>query len=71
MRLIRERSDEKELLYKRFYAEHSDLKKATEDELYPVSPENVFREMKIPDEITKVRQVRDVPKEAGVEEAHN
>lgn len=69
MKLIRERTDERDILYKRFYSEHSDLKKATQDELYPISPENIFRELKIPAEITNLRQTRDVPKNAGGEEA--
>lgn len=67
MKLIKERTDERDSLYKRFYAEHSDLKKATQDELYPVSPENVFKELKIPQEVAKIRQVRDVPKDTGVD----
>jgi len=66
MKLIKDRLEERESLYKRFYAEHLDLKKATQDEIYPVSPENVFKEMKIPDEVWRVKQVKDVPKHAGV-----
>jgi hypothetical protein len=66
MKLIKERLEERESLYKRFYAEHTDLKKASQDEIYPVSPENVFKEMKIPDEVWRVKQVKDVPKLTGV-----
>lgn len=71
MSQIKQRLDEKDNLYKRFYAEHLDLKKATQDDLYPVSPENVFNELKIPPEIRKVRQVKDVSKDTGVLEVHN
>ena len=71
MRLVKERTDERDSLYKRFYAEHGDLKKATEDDLYPVSPENVFVELKIPPEVWKVRQVKDVPKDTGIETVRN
>jgi hypothetical protein len=71
MNLIKTRIEERENLYKRFYAEHSDLKKATQDDIYPVSPENVFKELKIPPEIWKVRQVKDVSKTPGVPETNN
>jgi hypothetical protein len=71
MRLIDARNEKKESLYKRFYAEHTDLKKATEDEIYPVSPENVFKELKIPQDIYKVRQVKDVLKTTGVDQIRN
>lgn len=64
MEQTRKREDELTSLYKRFYAQHTDLKKASEDELFPVTPENVFKELKIPEEYWKVRQVKDVPKEA-------
>jgi len=53
--------EELESLFKRFYAEHSDLKKETEKELFPVSPENVFIELNVPEEFFKIRQVTDVP----------
>lgn len=71
MRLIKERADERESLIKRFFAEHSDFRKAAEEEMFPVSPENVYKELKIPVEVTRLRQVRDVLKDAGIEEAHN
>lgn len=71
MKVTKERLDERDQLYKRFYAEHSDLRKATEDDLYPVSPENVFKEMNIPPEVWKVAQVKDVLKNSGVAEVNN
>ncbi len=64
MRQVSERQNELQVLYKRFYAQHTDLKKVTEDEMFPITPENVFKELKIPAEIYQVRQVKDVPKEA-------
>lgn len=71
MNLIKPRLESRENLLKRFYAEHSDLKRATQDELFPVTPENVFKELKIPDEIWKVRQVKDVPKNTGIPETNH
>jgi hypothetical protein len=69
MRLVNERLELKARLYKQFYAQHNDLKKVSEEELYPVSPENVFKELKVPAEVWQMRQVRDVPKETGVDQA--
>lgn len=62
MKLIKERSDEREKLMKQFYGQHSDLRSATKDELFPVSPENIYLEMKIPESVYRIRQVKDVPK---------
>lgn len=66
MRLIEERNEKRKSLYERFYAEHSDLKKATQEDLFPVSPENVYKALKIPQEVWKVRQTRDVPTNTGI-----
>lgn len=48
------------LLYKRFYAEHNDLRKVTEKEEFPISPENVFSTLNLPESWYKVRQTTDV-----------
>jgi hypothetical protein len=66
MDTISVRLEKRDALYKRFYAEHVDLKNETQDELYPVTPENVFKELKIPPEVWRVKQVKDVPKDTGV-----
>jgi len=72
MDLIKLRLDERENLLKKFYAGHPDLKKASvQDELFPISPENVFKELKIPQEVWAIRQTTDVPKNARIEEARN
>ncbi|MGC3945337.1 MAG: hypothetical protein QM762_12625 [Chryseolinea sp.] len=63
---IKVRLEEKDKLYQRFYADHLELKKATQDDLYPVTPENVFKVLKISPEVWKVRQPKDVPKDTGV-----
>ncbi|MEJ7644299.1 MAG: hypothetical protein WKF87_06870 [Chryseolinea sp.] len=70
-KLVKERLEEKDHLLKRFYAEHGDLRKATEDDLYPVSPENVFKELKIPIEHTRVRQVKDVSQNNGIDKVRS
>jgi hypothetical protein len=57
--------------YKQFYSEHHDLRKATEEELVPISPENVFKELKIPEEMYKVRQISDVSQPPGLPEVSN
>lgn len=64
MKQVSDRQNELQTLYKRFYAQHEDLKKVTEDEMFPITPENVYKELKIPTEFYQVRQVKDVPKEA-------
>jgi len=69
MELARTRRDELETLYARFYANHKDLRKKTQEELFPVTPENVFKELKIPDAVWKVRQTKDVSKNKGVDRA--
>jgi hypothetical protein len=56
----KKRIEELSVLFKRFFAEHADLKKVTEKDLFPVSPENVFIEMNVPEELYKMRQVTDV-----------
>jgi hypothetical protein len=53
---------------KQFYAEHSDLRKATEEELIPVSPENIYLQMKVPEDLYKVRQISDVSQISGLRE---
>ena len=60
MNLTRERQDELYVLYKKFYADHTDLKAKTEDRLFPVTPENVFKELKVGKEIYQMRQIKDV-----------
>lgn len=55
------RNDEKEDLIKKFYGAHHDLREATEKDLLPVSPENVFSVMDFPVEYTRITQIRDVP----------
>lgn len=67
----KDRRQDKELLIKKFYAEHSDLKAATEDELSPVSPENVFKVMNFPRHLTHITQVNDVSENAGVNKSKN
>lgn len=57
---VQKRRTELENLYKKFWAESRDLKQVGEEILHPVSPENVFKELKLPDEIIKIRQVADV-----------
>lgn len=52
--------DQLKVYKKQFYSEHHDLRAATEEQLFPISPENVFIELKIPEELYKVRQVQDV-----------
>lgn len=66
MNKIKEREAEKERLLKQFYSHHSDLKKVTEEELLPVSPENIFKELKVPETVWKLTQVTDVPTPAQV-----
>ena len=68
---IKVRLDEKDTLYQRFYAEHTELRKSTQEEIYPVSPENVFKALQIPADFSKIRQVRDVSQNNGVEQIHN
>ncbi len=69
MVLIKNRLEEREILYRKFYAEHTDLKRNSQDEQYPTTPENVFKNLKIPDHIWKVRQIKDVPKDARINSA--
>lgn len=54
------RIDELELRKKEFYANHDELKRATEKEIIPITPENVYKELDLPDSIKKIRQVKDV-----------
>ena len=68
---IKVRLDEKDVLYQRFYAEHTDLRKATQEEIYPVTPENVFKALQIPADFSKIRQVRDVSQNNGVVQVSN
>lgn len=65
----KDRREAKELLIKKFYAEHSDLKAATEDELLPVTPENVFKVMNFPRHLTHITQVNDVSENTGVDKS--
>lgn len=60
-KLAKERQDELKIQYKIFYAEHRDLEKQVKDDQFPITPENVFKVLNIPDEVWKVRQVKDVP----------
>lgn len=55
-----ERIDNINLLWKRFYSEHHDLKEVTQKRQFPITPENVFKELDLPDEWWKVRQTTDV-----------
>lgn len=71
MQATKIRIEERDNLYKKFYAEHSDLKVATEAELLPVTPENVFKVMKFPEEYTRIMQIKDVPPEARIHTANN
>ena len=60
------RRDRFDILQKKFFADHSDLKNATVEELFPISPENVFKElekeMEIPLHLKSVSQIKDVDK---------
>ena len=56
---------------KQFYSEHNDLRKATEELLIPVSPENVFIRLNVSEELYKVRQVQDVSQITQVPETSN
>lgn len=62
--MISDREEKRELLVRKFFAEHIDLKKEAQDIMYPVTPENVFKELKVPEEYWKIKQVKDVPAEA-------
>jgi hypothetical protein len=60
-RIIDSRLESKEQLVKKFYAQHSELKGKTEKEIFPISPENVFKELNIPEHLQRVLQIKDVP----------
>jgi len=62
LQLCRERNDELKVLWRTFWADHRDLEKAAKKEILPISPENVFKEMEVPDYLKKILQVQDVPK---------
>lgn len=59
------------LYKKQFYSEHHDLRKVTEEQLIPVSPENVFIQLNVPEELYKVRQVQDVSQITKIPETSN
>lgn len=63
-KISKEKREELDSLYKKFYTGHQDLKEATEKELVVITPENVFSVLEIPEEYWKIRQIKDVPKEA-------
>ena len=56
----KKKNDELALQIKRFYSEHSDLRRETEKEMFPISPENAFAEMGIPLDMITIRQTSDV-----------
>jgi hypothetical protein len=60
MKDVREREDERLKLIRQFFQDHKDLEKMAADRLYPITPENVFRELKIPESLWKITQIRDV-----------
>lgn len=45
--MCQDRAENIKSLYKQFYADNDDLKEITQDDLVPVTPENVFRILKI------------------------
>ena len=59
-KMIQPRLEKRETLTKKFFAEHLELRKASKDEMFPITPENVFKEMKIPLEHQRVKQIKDV-----------
>lgn len=64
LQMTKDRMELRDTLYKKFYAEHGDLKAATEKELIPISPENVFKVMEFPKYMTEIMQIKDVPEDA-------
>lgn len=57
---IKDHQDKLSSYIKKFYAEHTDLKKETIREIFPISPENFLSELDVADEWFKVRQTHDV-----------
>ncbi len=57
---VKDSNDKLQVNIKKFYAEHGDLKNATVKEIFPISPENFYKELEVDEEWLKVRQVADV-----------
>jgi hypothetical protein len=60
LKLTEERAEKRASLYRKFWANTGDLKENGEKKLYPISPENVFYELLVPDDVKEVIQVKDV-----------
>lgn len=60
------RQEELDTLLLKFFAEHKDLQASAESGYkYPISPENVFQELTVPEGLWNLRQVSDVSKNPG------
>jgi hypothetical protein len=59
---VKDSNEKLQVNLKKFYAEHNDLKNATVKDIFPISPENFYKELEVDEEWFKVRQVSDVSK---------
>ncbi len=60
--------EELEKLKRKFWDAHEDLEAAAADRLLPISPENVFKVLQLPPELTRMRQIRDVSKDPRIDQ---
>jgi hypothetical protein len=70
-RLIETRLESQALLVKKFYKQHKQLQDKTEKEIFPISPENVFKVLNVPEHLQRVLQIKDVPPREGWHEPGN